>query len=213
MNPGTSVRRVKKKIVELDFGMGNIRSLQKAFEHVGATVDVVTTPEKISGADALLIPGDGAFGRAMENIKLSEFYEPICEFIKTGKPVFGVCIGFQVLFDMSQEYKTAETGFGVFPGEISRFTSTELSIPHMGWNTLHKTRDSKILQNIREDEYFYFVHSFRHAGTHKDAVGVCNYGGEFTAVVEKDNVVGVQFHPEKSHTAGLQLISNFLENF
>jgi len=213
MTPAKTQSIAKKKIVELDFGMGNIRSLQKAFEHVGAKVDVVTTPEKILSADVLLIPGDGAFGRAMENIKTAEFLEPIQEFIKTGKPVFGVCIGFQILFEKSLEYNTPESGFGVFPGEITRFDSTELSIPHMGWNTLHITGASKILKGLHEKEYFYFVHSYRYAGIHENAVGVSDYGGQFTAVVEKENVVGVQFHPEKSHAAGLKLITNFLENF
>jgi len=201
----------KPNILELDFGMGNIRSLQKAFEHVGANVDVVGNPDKFRDADAIIIPGDGAFGAAMENLKACGFVEPIHEFIKSGKPVLGVCIGFQLLFEDSEEFATDQKGLSVFNGTIKKFEDENLSIPHMGWNKLSIPNESRILNNIKNNQYFYFVHSYCLPGTHPNSVGQCNYGIDFTAAVERDNVFAVQFHPEKSHAAGLHLIENFIE--
>jgi len=199
------------KIVELDFGMGNIRSLQKAFEYQGADVEVIQTPEKIERADALLIPGDGAFHTAMVNLKSSGFYDAILSFISRGKPVLGVCIGFQVLFDSSDEFGAVEKGFGVFSGHISKFSQKNLIIPHMGWNKVTLLADTPLFNEIPDNSYFYFVHSYAAKGVHEHALAKCEYGETFTAVVQKDNVFAAQFHPEKSYLAGLQMIKNFIK--
>ncbi|MDH4199188.1 MAG: imidazole glycerol phosphate synthase subunit HisH [Spirochaetia bacterium] len=197
------------EIVELDFGMGNIRSLQKAFEHLGHKVEVIRTPEPVSKADAIVIPGDGAFGQAMENIRAAGFYEAVMDFIKSGKPVLGVCIGFQILFESSEEFDYNGSGFGLFRGKINKFNSVGLLVPHIGWNNVEWTKNSRLTQGIENGSYFYFVHSFRCDEQHEWATGISSYGGTFTAVVEKDNVYGLQFHPEKSHKNGLKLLENF----
>jgi glutamine amidotransferase len=198
------------KIVELDFEMGNIRSLQKAFEFLGKKVDVIREPSQIKHADAVLIPGDGAFGQAMENIKKTGFYDAVLDFIKTGKPVLGICIGFQILFESSEEFNYAGHGLNMFDGKIEKFKSNDIVVPHMGWNQVSWEKPTKINKNIPDQSYFYFVHSYRYGNTHKYATGTSEYDGRFTAVVEKDNVHGVQFHPEKSYRMGLQLLENFI---
>jgi len=201
--------RADPKIVELDFGMGNIRSLQKAFEFLGKNVSVIQRPDSIAQADALLIPGDGAFGQAMENIKQAGFYEAIMDFVKTGKPVLGICIGFQILFHSSEEFDYTGTGLDIFPGRIEKFTSRDLIIPHMGWNKVAWEKPTRLNKDIPQESYFYFVHSYRYGKIHEYATGTAQYDGRFTAVIEKDNVYGVQFHPEKSYRMGLQLLKNF----
>jgi len=198
------------KIVELDFGMGNIRSLQKAFEFLGKKVDIITNPEPVAKADALLIPGDGAFGQAMDNIRKEGFFDAINEFIRSGKPVLGICIGFQILFKSSEEFNYQGKGLEVFQGEIEKFKSREIVIPHMGWNQVLWSKATRINKGIPDRSYFYFVHSFRYGNTHPLAVGVTEYDGRFTSVIEKDNVYGVQFHPEKSFRMGLKLLENFI---
>jgi glutamine amidotransferase len=199
------------RIVELDFGMGNIRSLQKAFESFGQNVEVIKTPEKISTADAVVIPGDGAFGKAMDNIKSSGFYDSILEFIKSGKPVLGICIGFQILFQNSEEFGYKGNGFSIMEGNVQKFTSKTLNIPHMGWNIVEWTKKSPLTHDIPDRSYFYFVHSYRISGNHPNAIGLSEYDGKFTAAVQKENIYGVQFHPEKSHNRGLQLLKNFVD--
>lgn len=199
--------------------MGNIRSLQKAFEYLGQEVEVIQTPDKIREADAILIPGDGAFGMAMSNIRKQGFYEPVREFIESGKAALGVCIGFQILFESSPEFQTKEPGFGYFSGPVEKFPehglhNEKLTIPHMGWNKLDQPSGSRslLLKGVPEGSYFYFVHSYRVDGVHADATGTADYGGPFTAVVERENLFGVQFHPEKSDIPGLQVLKNFMEH-
>ncbi len=219
----------KPTFLELDFGMGNIRSLQKAFEYLGQPVEVISTPEKIEQADALLIPGDGAFGMAMANIRKQGFYEPVLDFIKKGKPVLGVCIGFQILFESSEEFDTLEKGFGCFSGRVEKFPATAspdtleegdtpVTIPHMGWNRLYyrepaekHEKEDVLTRGIPNGSYFYFVHSYRIGGVHPHAAAYGSYAGKFTAIVEKDNLFGVQFHPEKSDIYGLRILKNFVE--
>lgn len=200
------------KIAELDFGMGNIRSLQKAFEYLGHTVQIVKDADQASGADMILLPGDGAFGKAMENMRKLGFDQVVRDAIFQGKPVLGVCIGFQVLFENSDEFETTEKGYGVFPGNITRFPENQnLEVPHMGWNNVSFSKPSPLFNKISGEAFFYFVHSYRHNGIHQNALGVSDYGGEFTCIVQKDNVLGLQFHPEKSYLPGLQLLQNYME--
>lgn len=203
--------RALPKIVELDFGMGNIRSLQKAFEYFGQPVEVITHPELIVGADALLIPGDGAFGMAMENLKSSGLHEAVCEFVKTGKPVLGICIGFQLLFESTREFDYKGSGLDFLKGKISRFPEEELTVPHMGWNQVKWLQEHPLIAGVPDLSWFYFVHSYRLAGRHPAALGVAEYGGPFTAVVTHENITGLQFHPEKSYLAGLRILENFTE--
>ncbi|MDH4261509.1 MAG: imidazole glycerol phosphate synthase subunit HisH [Spirochaetia bacterium] len=198
------------KIVELDFGMGNIRSLQKAFEFLGKQVNVIQQPDQIKNADAVLIPGDGAFGQAMENIKKTGFYDAIIDFVNSGKPVLGICIGFQILFHLSDEFNYTGNGLSLFEGNIEKFKSKEIVIPHMGWNQVSWEKKTKFNKDVPDESYFYFVHSYRFGEIHKYATGVTEYDGKFTSVVEKDNIYGVQFHPEKSYRMGLKLLENFI---
>lgn len=201
----------KAKILELDFGMGNIRSLQKAFEHLGARVEVSSDPQKIARADVLLIPGDGAFGKAMSEIKRLDMLDQINRFYESGKFVMGICIGFQLLFETSEEFG-AHRGLSFLKGGISRFSAEQnLIIPHMGWSDTRIITPGRLLKDIPDNSYFYYVHSYRFGGVHQYATASCNYGGDFTAVIEKDNLFATQFHPEKSHKWGLKLLSNFLE--
>lgn len=197
------------RIVELDFGMGNIRSLQKAFEHCGAQVDVSSDPFTIVGADALLLPGDGAFGKAIQELRQRQLLEPIKDFVASGRPVLGICIGFQLLFEKSHEFGT-HTGLNLLKGEISRFDAASLVIPHMGWARTQLNTNSRLLKGLPTEAFFYYVHSYRLPGIHPAAIGTCDYGGIFTSVVEQNNLYGVQFHPEKSQHWGLAIIRNFL---
>lgn len=197
------------KIAELDFGMGNIRSLQKAFEFLGMNVDIHRDPDAIGNADALVIPGDGAFGQAMENIKKIGFLDAILDFAKSGKPVLGICIGFQILFQTSEEFNYAGHGLSMFEGNIEKFKSRDLIVPHMGWNQVVWEKPSRLNRNIPDKSYFYFVHSYRYGKPHEYATGLTEYDGKFTSVIEKDNIFGVQFHPEKSYRMGLKLLENF----
>lgn len=197
-------------IVELDFGMGNIRSLQKAFEHLGADVEVTSDYKRASQADVLILPGDGAFGKAMAELKRLHLLEVVQEFAAKKKPILGICIGFQILFTSSTEFGD-EKGLDLFSGNIERFPEQEnLTVPHIGWNPVMFDESSALKKNIPTNSFFYFVHSYRLNGKHLYASAVTHYGTEFTAVVEKDNIFAAQFHPEKSHKSGLQFLKNFL---
>ncbi|RME90926.1 MAG: imidazole glycerol phosphate synthase subunit HisH [Candidatus Hydrogenedentota bacterium] len=199
----------KPLFLELDFGMGNIRSLEKAFEHVGANIKVSSNKNDIAKADALILPGDGSFGQAMKEIQMRGMLDPIYKHVEAGKPLFGVCIGFQILFESSEEYGFHQ-GFGFLEGKVTRFVNVP-EIPHMGWAPVNLA-DDKLFKGLPSPAWFYFVHSYRVEGKNKNAIGLCNYGGEFTAIVRKGNMLGVQFHPEKSHEVGIQLIQNFVQS-
>lgn len=196
-------------ILELDFGMGNIRSLQKAFEFLGAKVSVEETAENISKADAVLLPGDGAFGEAMKQLQQRAMIEPILNHVSKGKPLLGVCIGFQVLFSSSSEFGQ-HAGLNLVNGTVERFPETVKPVPHMGWSPVSHKGGSRLLKNIPDQSWFYFVHSFRNVGSDK-AIGLAHNPEPFTAILEDGNIFGTQFHPEKSQKPGLTLLSNFLE--
>lgn len=202
----------KARIVELDFGMGNIRSLQKAFEHLGASVTVTGDPEIAASADVLLLPGDGAFARAMDEIKKRNLYDVIQEARFKKKTIFGICIGFQLFFESSTEFNGA-VGLNFVKGGITRLQKTPESpvIPHIGWTTTEFTAASRLGRGINPHSMFYYVHSFASMGKHEYAAATTDYGQVFTSALEHENLFAVQFHPEKSHTAGLKLIENFLE--
>ncbi|GAB4444765.1 MAG: imidazole glycerol phosphate synthase subunit HisH [Turneriella sp.] len=200
------------RIVLLDFGMGNIRSLQKAFEHLGQSVTVSSDPKVAEAADVLLLPGDGAFARAMEELNTRNLIEPIYNAHEKKKIIFGICIGFQLLFESSTEFALAN-GLGFLPGHITRLEKNAQApvIPHMGWTTTEFVDASRLGKGIAPHSMFYYVHSYAYAGRHPYATATTIYGQVFTSVIEHENLFAAQFHPEKSHTPGLALLRNFIE--
>ena len=200
------------RIILLDFGMGNIRSLQKAFEHLGQSVTVSSDPKEAEAADVLLLPGDGAFARAMEELNSRNLIEPIYNARAKKKIIFGICIGFQLLFESSTEFALAN-GLGFLPGHITRLEKNAQApvIPHMGWTTTEFAPVSRLGKGIAPHSMFYYVHSYAFAGRHQYAAATTTYGQVFTSVIEHENLFAAQFHPEKSHTPGLALLRNFIE--
>ncbi len=198
------------RILELDFGMGNIRSLQKALEHLGAFVSVIQHAEEATSADAIVLPGDGAFGTAMDELERRGFIHFLRDQFEKGTPILGVCIGFQLLFQESTEFGEKK-GIGFVPGKIDRFSVTPgMTIPHMGWTQTRIVADDPLWSGIDDASWFYYVHSYRFAGIHPYAIGSALYGQEFTSALRYKNLAAVQFHPEKSHRTGLRLLGNFL---
>lgn len=204
-----------RKIIELNFGMGNIRSLQKAFEHLGENVIVSEEANDIDDAYALLLPGDGAFGKAMSEIKSRKMHDKIIEFHEKDRPILGVCIGFQILFSSSTEFGS-QNGFNFFEGNIERFPDSVIT-PHMGWNKTflneNKKDEPRLMKGIKNGAYFYYVHSYRYNGIHPYASAYSKYETPFTSILEypEKNLYATQFHPEKSHDDGLKVLKNFLE--
>lgn len=197
----------------IDYGAGNLRSVMHALKHLQAReVQLVQRPEQMQGADKVILPGVGAFGAGMQKLQEQNLVEPLQDAIAAGTPYLGICLGMQFLFESSDEMGDHE-GLGVLPGKVTRFPEfDDLKVPHMGWNTLNATRSSNLLQNLPDPAYAYFVHSYYCVPDNPDDVLVkVDYGIAFTAAVERDNVFGVQFHPEKSQTVGLKILKNFLE--
>ena len=203
-------------IAIVDYGMGNLRSVQKALEHVGAQADIVETPEAIARADKVVLPGVGAFRDAAAQLRKQGLIEPVLEAIGSGRPFLGICLGLQLLFDVSYE-DGEQTGLGVFGGAVRRFAfngqrdGPRLKVPHMGWNQIEWTEPCRLLEGVPQDAYFYFVHSYYVDPTDADlARARCDYGSPFTAMVWRDNVFATQFHPEKSQQTGLKMLHNFV---
>lgn len=197
-------------ITIVDYGMGNLRSVQKAFEKVGAEAVICSDPDKIAQASKLILPGVGAFRDAIQALKDQSLVEPILEHAHSGKPFLGICLGLQLLFDVSYEDGEYE-GLGIIPGKVVRFEDQpDLKIPHMGWNQIERTAPHPILAGIPDHEYFYFVHSYYVVPENEsDVAAWTDYGCRFASMVARDNVVASQFHPEKSQDAGLKLLQNF----
>ena len=198
----------KPKIIELDFGMGNIRSLQKAFEHLGQPVEVVSDYKKVKNSDVILLPGDGAFKRAIKELQSLSLIDEIKNHHLKKKPILGICIGFQILFSGSEEFGDTN-GLSLLMGTFKKI-KTELKLPHIGWSRTQIIKDSKLMKNIQNGSYFYYVHSYALAQMIPETTASCTYGEKFTVIIEKDHLFGVQFHPEKSQKTGLQLLQNFL---
>ncbi len=199
-----------KRVVLVDYGMGNLRSVQKALEYVGIYTEKTNDPEKVIKADATVLPGVGAFKDAVKNLRASGLWEAILDSINGGKPYLGICLGMQLLLEKSYEFGE-EKGFGIFKGEV-KLLPTNVKIPHIGWNQVWKTKDSKILRDIRDGAFFYFVHSYHVVPKDEDvAAGFTDYGINFVSCLEKDHIYAVQFHPEKSQKVGLKLLQNFKE--
>jgi imidazole glycerol-phosphate synthase subunit HisH len=196
------------RIAILDYGMGNLRSVEKALEHVGATATITRDGAAVRDADGLVLPGVGAFPRAMQRIGELGLDELIAERRDAGVPILGICLGLQLLFDSTTELGGA-SGLGLLPGPVSELEASGLKVPHIGWAPLRWERDSRLAEGIPSETAFYFVHSFAARPRREDLLGSAVYGERFCAAAERDNVFGVQFHPEKSSAAGLRLLANF----
>jgi glutamine amidotransferase len=207
---------MSETIAIVDYQMGNLRSVQKALESVGATAVVTCDPEVLASAPKLILPGVGAFGDAMRELKERGLVEPLKDFIRSGRPVLGICLGLQLLFEESSE-GGRQLGLGVFPGTVERFEGEAfarphgLKVPHMGWNQVRQRQpDLRLLKGCSDQAYFYFVHSYYCQPADSSLVWLdCNYGLDFCAAISRGNVYATQFHPEKSQAAGLKLLKNF----
>jgi glutamine amidotransferase len=196
-------------ITVVDYGVGNLHSVAKAMEKVGAQVQVTNNWRDVDKADGVVLPGVGAFKDSMDAMHRSELAKAITGFIASGKPFLGVCVGLQMLFSESEEFGISK-GLGVFPGRVVKFDQ-KLKVPHMGWNQIQiKKASNPLLQGIQEGEYFYFVHSYYVVPEQTSLIAAQSaYGVDFTCMVWDKNVFGTQFHPEKSQTAGLKVYENF----
>jgi imidazole glycerol-phosphate synthase subunit HisH len=194
-------------IAIVDYGMGNRRSVEKALEHVGADPRLTADHETIRAADGIVVPGVGAFPEAMRRFRAAGLDELIRERAEAGAPVLGLCLGMQLLFDASTEHEGA-TGLGLLPGEVTPLSAPK--IPHIGWNLVTFDRPSALTEGLGEAAAFYHVHSLACRPAERgDVVGLGEYGERFVSIVERGNVMGVQFHPEKSSRDGLALLRNF----
>lgn len=198
-------------IAIIDYGAGNIESVRKAFEYIGAEVVLTSDPEVLMNSDAAVLPGVGSFGDAMDNIKKRGLLEPIKNFAASGKPFLGICLGLQILFESSEESPGVE-GLGILKGKIVRIPGGEgLKIPHMGWNSLEFKEEGDLFEGIENGAYVYFVHSY-YLKSEEDIVStVAKYGVEIHASVHKGNVRACQFHPEKSGATGIKILKNFVK--
>jgi imidazole glycerol-phosphate synthase subunit HisH len=222
-------------IALIDYGISNLRSVQKAFAHLGVEVTLVDTPEQLAQADRLILPGVGAFRAGMNGLRGRGLIEPIKQAAHDGKPLLGICLGMQLLFEASDELgETA--GLGLLPGHVTKIkrqdarcgmqeagcarqetshsplvTRYSLKIPHMGWNQLNLVRDHPLVRGVETGSYAYFVHSYAVYPERRDSViATTEYGGPFASLVGRGTLCGVQFHPEKSQAVGLKLLQNFL---
>ncbi len=192
----------------VDYGAGNLRSVQNTLEALGAAYEVTNRPEIVSQARQVILPGVGHFGQMMRAIDELELRQPIIERIRAGVPFLGICIGLQCLFESSEESPGSQ-GLGIYPGAVKRFVG-EARIPHMGWNSLLQTRPCRLLRGLDDGTFTYFAHSY-YAPVMSATAATCTYMHPYTAILEQGNVYAVQFHPEKSGPVGLHVVQNFLE--
>jgi glutamine amidotransferase len=200
-------------IALLDYGSGNLRSVHKALLKVGADVRIAQTPEAIGDARAMVLPGVGAFDDCINSLRKQELLGAAREFIRTGKPFLGICVGYQALFERSEEFNSCAAGLGIFQGSVVRFTEKPgLKIPQTGWNQLEIVKpDCPLLRGIENGSYFYFVHSFFPQPADQSIIATrTDYGQTFASAIWRDNVFATQFHPEKSQGVGLRLLENFV---
>ena len=197
--------------VIIDYGMGNLRSVEKAVEAVGGRPLISGNPETVRQAERLILPGVGAFGDAMENLRRDGMDCAIRDAVSAGKPLLGLCLGLQLLFTESDEFGTHE-GLNLIPGKVRKFQDPGLRVPHVGWNQIEGSQPNSLLQGIAEGSYFYFVHSFFvEPDRPEDILRWTEYGRRFCSIAYRGKVWGAQFHPEKSQDSGKRLLRNFLE--
>lgn len=204
-------------IAIIDYGMGNLRSVQKGFERVGFNAEVTSDPARLRVADKVVLPGVGAFRDCIRNLEQGGFVEPILKVITEGKPFLGICLGLQLLFSESEEFGLHK-GLGVIPGKVVRFpegmseSGEKLPVPHMGWNQIAFKSPTPLFNGVADGSNVYFVHSY-YVKPEDPAVvaATCTYGIEFCAAIRHNNVMATQFHPEKSQAIGLQMLKNFAE--
>jgi glutamine amidotransferase len=205
----------------IDYGMGNLRSVQKAFESVHAQACILTDPNMIGGSDVthLILPGVGAFGDGMTHLRDRGWIEPIGDFVKSGKPMLGICLGMQLIFDSSEEDAPSKDqpipGMGLVKGTVKRFAGDaygpgKLKVPHMGWNSLSYQRDAKLFTGLPDQSQVYFVHGYYCSPAHSSvAIAMTDYDSPFCSSLQQDNLWATQFHPEKSQRVGLKMLENF----
>lgn len=209
-------------IAIIDYGVGNLRSVEKAFDYLGIHAVITDQYDLIEKADGMVLPGVGAFADAMGNLRKSGMEPYIMNAVEMGKPVLGICVGMQMMFECSDEtdntimglsYNDTVPGMGIFKGDVTRFKERDgFKIPQMGWNALSVSSRSRLLRGINSGSYFYFVHSYHvNAAVREEAVGWTEYTEVYPSVMEKGNVFATQFHPEKSGDAGLKVLKNFNE--
>jgi len=200
----------------VDYHMGNLASVINAFAKVGADATLESDPSKLSQYDKLILPGVGAYGDAMEHLKENSMDKAVIDFAASGKPLLGICLGMQLLFESSEEFAKDENntkGLGLIPGKVVAFDENKfdhpLKVPHMGWNELFQAKETALFAGLGKDFYLYFVHSYHAVCDDKYAIGKTHYGYEFVSAVQNGNIYGIQPHPEKSHENGLKIIENF----
>lgn len=208
-------------IALIDYGISNLRSVQKAFAHLGVDVTLIDTPDQLAQAERLILPGVGAFRAGMDGLQSRGLIEPIKQAVAAGKPLIGICLGMQLLFESSDELGDT-VGLGLLPGHVtkikmqdasytSRITHHALKIPHMGWNQLDLVKEHPLVNGVESGAYAYFVHSYAVYPEQRDIViATTDYGRPFASIVGRGNICGLQFHPEKSQAVGLRLLENFL---
>jgi glutamine amidotransferase len=197
----------------IDYGSGNIRSVHNALQHEGAPVELVSTPQRLAHAEAVLLPGVGAFGDCVRGLQSRSLWEPLREWLAADLPFLGICVGYQLLFDESEE-SPGVRGFGHFAGKVKRFSTAGLKVPQIGWNNLELTKPQHPLwSGLAENPHVYFVHSYFPQPEDESIVTAwTSYGERFAAGVARGNVAAVQFHPEKSQQVGLGILRNFIDN-
>lgn len=196
----------------VDYGVGNLYSLYSSFKYIGADVNITGCPDEIKNAKHLLLPGGGAFGSGAEKLRETGLDKLVIAHGKQGKPLLGICLGMQLLFEKGYEYGEHE-GLGLIPGEVKMLDSSGVKIPHMGWNKLEIKKESPLLKGIPDKSYFYYIHSYGVEGNTGFTTATTTYGNNtICGLANKDNIFGIQFHPEKSGALGLKILENFIKN-
>jgi len=190
----------------VDYGAGNLNSVLKAFSYLGLPAKLVTTPEQMPEVERLVIPGVGSFGAALTELRKRNLYPAVLSWMKENRPLLGICLGFQLLFEKSEE-SPEERGWAIFPGACQRLKAAK--VPHMGWNAVEIIQPDPLFSELKNSEYFYFVHSYGVFQTSGQVLGITHYGRPFVAVIKVGRIYGVQFHPEKSGPAGLKILQNW----
>lgn len=194
----------------VDYGIGNLRSVQKALEHVGADVHLTEDPAVVRAADKVVLPGVGAFGDGVRGLRRRGLDQAICDVAARGTPLLGICVGMQVLFEIGEEHGSHH-GLGLLPGHVRLFSANGLKVPHTGWNQIVPARESVLFHGLPPGAYAYFNHSYYCGAAAADILATTDYGGPYASIVGRGRLYGIQFHPEKSQLVGLTLLRNFVE--